>query len=66
MTFGWVDRHSGVGRNPGGLPLIIEMLQLSLKMAKKPKIFEIWQNSGIQEFFKNAVSSCKIPNSSIP
>lgn len=26
MTGGWVVRHSGVGRNPGGLPLIIEML----------------------------------------
>jgi hypothetical protein len=27
MTVGWLARHSGGGRNPGGLPLIIEMLQ---------------------------------------
>jgi len=27
MTGGWVVRHSGESRNPGGLPLIIEMLR---------------------------------------
>ena len=28
MTSGWVVSHSNIGRNPGGLPLIIEMLRL--------------------------------------
>jgi hypothetical protein len=52
-------RHSGVGRNPGGVPLIIEMLQDTLKLFIMGNILKSFDTVSIGLLHRSAIKSVR-------